>query len=352
MIISDDPEAIRRVLLGSKTIAVVGCSNKPDRDSYQIAASLIDRGFDVIPVNPGATEILGRKCYPDVKSIPKKVDIVDVFRAPEHIPPIADDAIAAKAECLWLQSGIVNDAAPRRRATRASTSFRTAASPRCCGPSSASNGSTCRPGGRGRSLRRSRPSSSRRRTLISREGTRKSPVPFASSFTRQLRDVRASRRRLLVVLSVDVLPSRGRRSEVVGLEASGPFASAFASSASLSSAAGAPLGPLLRVGLFSPSRANIVRLFPDVLQMPLLDLEGHEGNAQFALGGIPDGERVRRRASRRPCGDGPLDGCALEQQSGDGDQHHPHGHTLLKRSMTAFCSNCSRRYATVTSLQR
>ena len=76
MIISDDPEAIRRVLLGSKTIAVVGCSNKPDRDSYQIAASLIDRGFDVIPVNPGAAEILGRKCYPDVKSIPKKVDIV------------------------------------------------------------------------------------------------------------------------------------------------------------------------------------------------------------------------------------------------------------------------------------
>jgi len=114
MIISDDPEAIRRVLLGSRTIAVVGCSNKPDRDSYQIAASLIDRGFDVIPVNPGATEILGRKCYPDVKSIPKKVDIVDVFRAPEHIPPIADDAIAAKAECLWLQSGIVNDDAAKK----------------------------------------------------------------------------------------------------------------------------------------------------------------------------------------------------------------------------------------------
>ena len=114
MIISDDPEAIRRVLMGSKTIAVVGCSNKPDRDSYQIAASLIDRGFDVIPVNPAATEILGRKCYPDVKSIPKKVDIVDVFRAPEHIPPIADDAIAAKAECLWLQSGIVHDQAAKK----------------------------------------------------------------------------------------------------------------------------------------------------------------------------------------------------------------------------------------------
>ena len=76
MIITDDPEAIRRVLMGSKTIAVVGCSNKPDRDSYQIAQALINRGYDVIPVNPGATEILGRKCYPDVKSIPQKVDIV------------------------------------------------------------------------------------------------------------------------------------------------------------------------------------------------------------------------------------------------------------------------------------
>ncbi|HLY73067.1 MAG TPA: CoA-binding protein [Planctomycetota bacterium] len=114
MIITDDPEAIRRVLLGSKTIAVVGCSNKADRDSYQIAQALLGRGYDVIPVNPGATEILGRKCYPDVKSIPKKVDIVDVFRAPEHIPQIADDAIAAKAECLWLQSGIVHDAASKK----------------------------------------------------------------------------------------------------------------------------------------------------------------------------------------------------------------------------------------------
>ncbi len=114
MIITDDPEAIRRVLMGSKTIAVVGCSNKPDRDSYQIAQALIERGYDVIPVNPGATEILGLKCYPDVKSIPRKVDIVDVFRAPEHIPPIADDAIAAKAECLWLQSGIVHDEAAKK----------------------------------------------------------------------------------------------------------------------------------------------------------------------------------------------------------------------------------------------
>jgi predicted CoA-binding protein len=114
MIISDDPEAIRRVLLGSKTIAVVGCSPKPDRDSHQIAKFLIEKGYDVVPVNPAADKILGLTCYPDVKSIPRKVDIVDVFRASEHIPPIADEALAAKAECLWLQSGIVHDEAARK----------------------------------------------------------------------------------------------------------------------------------------------------------------------------------------------------------------------------------------------
>lgn len=114
MIITDDPEAIRRVLIGSKTIAVVGCSPKPDRDSHQIAKWLIEKGYDVIPVNPAAPEILGRKCYPDVKSLPKKPDIVNVFRAPDAVPPIADQAIAIKTDCLWLQSGIVHEEAARK----------------------------------------------------------------------------------------------------------------------------------------------------------------------------------------------------------------------------------------------
>ena len=114
MIITEDPEAIRRVLVGSKVVAVVGCSPKPDRDSHQIAKYLIDKGYDVIPVNPAVPEILGRKCYPDVKSIPRKVDIVDVFRSPEHVPPIADEAVAAKAECLWLQTGIAHEEASKK----------------------------------------------------------------------------------------------------------------------------------------------------------------------------------------------------------------------------------------------
>ena len=114
MIITDDPEAIRRLLLGVKTIAVVGCSPKADRDSHQIAEFLVSKGYDVIPVNPAVKEILGRTCYPDVKSIPQKVDLVNVFRAPEHVPAIADDAIQAKAEALWLQSGIIHDAAAKK----------------------------------------------------------------------------------------------------------------------------------------------------------------------------------------------------------------------------------------------
>jgi predicted CoA-binding protein len=114
MIITEDPEAIRRVLLGARTVAVVGCSPKPDRDSHQIARYLIEKGYGVVPVNPGADEILGRKCYPDLRSVPGKVDIVDVFRAAEHVPPIAEEAVAVGAECLWLQSGIVHDEAARR----------------------------------------------------------------------------------------------------------------------------------------------------------------------------------------------------------------------------------------------
>jgi uncharacterized protein len=114
VIISDDPEAVRRLLIGAKTVAVVGASPKPDRDSHQIAKHLIARGYDVVPVNPGATEILGRKCFPDLKSIGRKIDIVNVFRSPEHVPPIADEAIAIKAEALWLQSGITHEAAAKK----------------------------------------------------------------------------------------------------------------------------------------------------------------------------------------------------------------------------------------------
>ncbi len=114
MIITDDPELIRRVLLGSKTVAVVGCSPKPGRDSHKVAKYLIEKGYEVVPVNPAAEEILGRKCHPGLRSIPGKIDIVNVFRAPEHAPAVAEEAVAAGAECFWLQQGIVHDGAARR----------------------------------------------------------------------------------------------------------------------------------------------------------------------------------------------------------------------------------------------
>ena len=114
MDISNDPRAQRSLLETSRRIAVVGCSPKPDRDSHAIAKYLIDAGYDVVPVNPGQDSILGRKCYPDVKSIPGGVDIVDIFRSPEHVPPVVEDAIEAGAKAVWLQLGVGNEEAEER----------------------------------------------------------------------------------------------------------------------------------------------------------------------------------------------------------------------------------------------
>lgn len=114
MDISNDSRALRSLLETSKRIAVVGCSPKPERDSHAIARYLIEAGYDVVPVNPGQSSILGRACHSDVKSIPGGVDIVDVFRSPEHVPPVVEDAIAAGAKAVWLQLGVGNEAAERR----------------------------------------------------------------------------------------------------------------------------------------------------------------------------------------------------------------------------------------------
>ena len=114
MDISNDRRALRNLLETSKRIAVVGCSPKPERDSHRIAAYLIGAGYDAVPVNPGQSTILDRTCYPDVKSIPGGVDLVDVFRSPEQVPPVVEDAIAAKAKAVWLQLGVGNEEAEAR----------------------------------------------------------------------------------------------------------------------------------------------------------------------------------------------------------------------------------------------
>jgi predicted CoA-binding protein len=108
------PDAlIKSILRSVKTIAMVGASTNWNRPSYFAMKYLQDKGFRVIPVNPAAAgqEILGEKVYASVRDIPVKIDMVDVFRASEHVPPLAEDAIAVGAKVLWMQLGVRNDAA-------------------------------------------------------------------------------------------------------------------------------------------------------------------------------------------------------------------------------------------------
>ena len=102
---------LRRILKESHTIAVVGLSADWYRPSYFAAKYMQEHGFRIIPVNPKYTEILGEKCYPDLKSIPDKVDMVDVFRKSADCAPIAQEAVAIGAKVLWLQIGVENDEA-------------------------------------------------------------------------------------------------------------------------------------------------------------------------------------------------------------------------------------------------
>lgn len=102
-------EQIRKILTEANSIAVVGLSPKPQRDSHGVAKALQGFGYKIIPVRPGVDEILGEQAYPDLKSIPEVPDIVDVFRAPEHVPDIVDDCIEIGAKVLWLQEGVVDE---------------------------------------------------------------------------------------------------------------------------------------------------------------------------------------------------------------------------------------------------
>jgi len=103
---SEDP--IRDLLRASKTIAVVGLSSNPRRPSHEVASYLQRVGYKIVPVNPNESEVLGEKAYARLEDIPFPIDIVDVFRRPEDVPPVADSAIAIHARALWLQQGIIN----------------------------------------------------------------------------------------------------------------------------------------------------------------------------------------------------------------------------------------------------
>lgn len=111
----NNPDTIRKVLTTSKNIALVGASAKSVRPSNYVMKFLLDNGYNVIPVNPGleGQELHGKTVYSSLSSIPKEVpiDMVDIFRSSESVPPIVDEAISIGAKSIWMQSGVINEAA-------------------------------------------------------------------------------------------------------------------------------------------------------------------------------------------------------------------------------------------------
>jgi uncharacterized protein len=108
-----DPLTIQRVLHTARSIAVVGLSTNELRASYFVGYYLKRHGYQVIPVNPRETEILGETCYPSLLDVPVPVDVVNVFRAPAALPGIARDAVAIQAGALWCQFGVINEEGAR-----------------------------------------------------------------------------------------------------------------------------------------------------------------------------------------------------------------------------------------------
>jgi predicted CoA-binding protein len=103
-----------KILRDCHTVAMVGASPDAERPSYRVFSYLKEQGYRVIPVNPRFPNILGETCYPDLAAIPDKVDVVDIFRRSEDVPPIVDQAIGIKAKVVWMQQGVVNEAAASR----------------------------------------------------------------------------------------------------------------------------------------------------------------------------------------------------------------------------------------------
>jgi uncharacterized protein len=108
------PKDIKEILDRCRTIAVVGLSPKEARDSNRVARYLIQEGFEVVPVNPGQREILGKTCYRSVADIPFQVDMVNLFLNPARVPPLVDQAIDKRVRVIWMQVGVVHNAAAQK----------------------------------------------------------------------------------------------------------------------------------------------------------------------------------------------------------------------------------------------
>ena len=107
-------DVIRDLLESSKAIAVVGLSSRTSRPSYGVSRYMQSAGYRIIPVNPAETEILGERCYARLEDILEKVDIENIFRRPEAVPEIVESAIRISARAIWMQEGVVNEAAAER----------------------------------------------------------------------------------------------------------------------------------------------------------------------------------------------------------------------------------------------
>jgi predicted CoA-binding protein len=110
----NEPEIIKRIFDECKTIAVVGLSSDPMRPSHGVAGYMQKQGYRVIPVNPNETEVLGEKAFPDLTSIGEPVDLVDIFRNSEFAGEAVDEAIKIGAKAVWLQEGVIDNAAAQR----------------------------------------------------------------------------------------------------------------------------------------------------------------------------------------------------------------------------------------------
>jgi predicted CoA-binding protein len=110
----DRADPILDLLKKYKTIAVVGLSSNPMRPSHSVTQYLKASGYHIIPVNPNETQVLDEKSYARIEDVPEKIDIVDIFRRPEHVPSVVEDAIRAGAKVIWMQLGIENEAAAEK----------------------------------------------------------------------------------------------------------------------------------------------------------------------------------------------------------------------------------------------
>jgi len=110
-----DDSVLRDILTKYRRIAVVGMSKNPEKEAHTVPKYLLQHGYDIIPVNPTATEILGLPAYPNLKSIPRDYDVVDLFRPSPDVPPFVDETIEdGRAKVIWMQLGIQNDEAARK----------------------------------------------------------------------------------------------------------------------------------------------------------------------------------------------------------------------------------------------